>query len=68
MNRWNIDIMTVQMADAVRESLASDRSLRERMQSELDRILPIEFDGYVEPTPSDCCVKEVDGRFMAYIP
>ena len=60
--------MSVQMSEAVRKALTSDCSLRERMQDELDRILPIEFDGYVEPTPSHCCVKDVDGCFMAYIP
>lgn len=60
--------MSVQMSEAVRKALTSDRSLRERMQSELDHILPIEFDGYVEPTPCDCCVKEVGGRIVSYIP
>ena len=60
--------MSVQMSDASRKILESEPSERERVQSELDRILPIEFDGYVNPTPCDCCVKEVGGRLMAYIP
>ena len=68
MNRWNIDIMDVQMSSAVRSSLASDRSLRDRLQKELDRLLPIEFDGCVNPGPADCAVKDVDGHMFAYIP
>lgn len=56
------------MSSAVRSSLASDRSLRDRLQKELDRLLPIEFDGYVNPGPADCAVKDVDGHMFAYIP
>lgn len=60
--------MDTQMSNAVRKALASDCSLRERLQKELDRILPIEFDGYVNPTPADCSVKDIDSCMYAYIP
>lgn len=68
MNRWNIDIMGVNMPDRVRVHLRNHPSVRSRLQEELDRLLPFEFDGYAEPTPGCCAVKEVDGNLFAYIP
>lgn len=62
MNRWNIDIMDVPMQERTRKAILADVSVRSRLQSELDRLLPLEFDGMQPPTPEDCGVRDVDGN------
>ena len=56
MNRWNIDILDVNMQEQTRKKILADANLRERLQAELDRLLPLEFDGTERPYPWDCCV------------
>lgn len=58
MNRWNIDILDVPMQEQTRKKILADAHLRERLQAELDRILPIEFDGTTKPHPCDCGVRD----------
>ena len=56
MNRWNIDIIDVNMQEHTRNKILADANLRKQLQAELDRILPLEFNGTVKPYPCDCCV------------
>lgn len=49
MNRWNIDILDINMQEHTRKKILADAHLRERLQAELDRMLPIEFDGTEKP-------------------
>lgn len=58
MNKWNIDILDVPMQEHTRKAILSNYRLRKRLQSELDRLLPLEFDGTAIPTPSDCGVRD----------
>ena len=58
MNRWNIDILDINMQEHTRKKILADAHLRERLQAELDRLLPIEFDGTEEPYPWDCFVRD----------
>lgn len=60
MNRWNIDILDVNMQEHTRKKILADAQLREQLQAELDRLLPIEFDGTAKPYPWDCCVYDYD--------
>lgn len=60
MNRWNIDILDINMQEHTRKKILADANLRERLQADLDRLLPIEFDGTEEPYPWDCCVQDYD--------
>ena len=66
MNRWNIDILDINMQEHTRKKILADANLRERLQAELDRILPLEFDGTERPYPSDCCVRDY-GKPYVYI-
>ena len=66
MNRWNIDIIDVNMNENTRKKILADVNLREQLQAELDRILPLEFDGTERPYPSDCCVRDY-GKLYVYI-
>ena len=50
MNRWNIDILDINMQEHTRKKILADAHLRERLQAELDRLLPLEFDGTADPT------------------
>ena len=56
MNRWNIDILDINMQEHTRKKILADANLRERLQAELDRLLPLEFDGTAKPSPWDCYV------------
>lgn len=67
MNRWNIDIIDVPMQEHTRNKILGDAHLRERLQAELDRILPLEFDGTETPAPENCGVRDVDGNLYAII-
>ena len=58
MNRWNIDIIDVNMQEHTRNKILADAHLRKRLQDELDRLLPLEFDGTAKPYPRDCSVKD----------
>lgn len=67
MNRWNIDILDVPMREHTRDAILADVRVRERLQSELDRLLPLEFDGTQNPAPEDCGVRDVDGNLYVVI-
>ena len=56
MNRWNIDILDVNMQENTRKKILADANLRERLQADLDRLLPLEFDGTAKPTIRYCYV------------
>ena len=58
MNRWNIDILDVPMQEHIRKKILADANFREQLQAELDRILPLEFDGTEEPNLWYCCVRD----------
>ena len=58
MNRWNIDILDINMQEHTRKKILADANLRERLQAELDRLLPLEFNGTTKPCPWDCCVRD----------
>ena len=66
MNRWNIDILDVHMQEHTRKKILADANLRERLQAELDRLLPMEFNGTEDPHPWDCCVRDY-GKPYVYI-
>ena len=67
MNRWNIDIIDVNMQEHTRNKILADANLRERLQAELDRLLPLEFDGTERPYPSDCCVRDFGDPYDPYV-
>lgn len=67
MNRWNIDILDAPMQEHTRNKILADVHLRERLQAELDRLLPLEFDGTATPSPLDCGVRDVDGNLYVII-
>lgn len=58
MNRWNIDILDIQMQENTRKKILADANLRERLQADLDRLLPLEFDGTEKPNLWYCCVRD----------
>ena len=58
MNRWNIDIIDIPMQENTRKKILADSNLRERLQAELDRLLPLEFDGPSSPNLGYCCVRD----------
>ena len=58
MNRWNRDILDIPMHEQTRNKILADANLRERLQAELDRLLPLEFDGTAVPSPEDCGVRD----------
>lgn len=58
MNRWNIDILDINMQEHTRKKILADANLRERLQAELDRLLPIEFDGAEKPDLWYCFVRD----------
>ena len=64
MNRWNIDILDVPMQEQTRNKILADVNLRKRLQAELDRLLPLEFDGTAEPTPRDCGVRDFGNPYV----
>ena len=58
MNRWNIDVIDILMQENTKKKILADANLRERLQAELDRLLPLEFDGTEKPCLWDCCVRD----------
>ena len=58
MNRWNIDIIDVNMQEHTRKKILADANLRERLQAELDRLLPLEFDSTEDLNLGYCFVKD----------
>ena len=58
MNRWNIDILDINMQEHTRKKILADANLRERLQADLDRLLPLEFDGTAKPNIGYCCVRD----------
>lgn len=64
MNRWNIDILDVPMKEHTRKKILADANLRERLQADLDRRLPLEFDGTERPYPQDCYVHEFEKPYL----
>ena len=58
MNRWNIDILDIPMQEHTRKKILADANLRERLQAELDRLLPIEFDTDEYPNLGYCGVRD----------
>lgn len=65
MNRWNIDILDVNMQEHTRKKILADANLRERLQADLDRLLPLEVDddtGY--PTIEYCYVRDYGKPYL----
>ena len=56
MNRWNIDILDINMQEHTRKKILADANLRERLQAELDRLLPLEFENQAYPNIGYCYV------------
>ena len=67
MNRWNIDILDIPMQENTRKKILADANLRERLQAELDRLLPLEFDGTERPYPWDCGVRDFGDPYDPYV-
>ena len=66
MNRWNIDRLDINMQEHTRKKILADANLRERLQAELDRLLPLEFDTPGYPNLGYCCVVDC-GKPYVYI-
>ena len=66
MNRWNIDILDINMQENTRKKILADANLRERLQAELDRLLPLEFENQSYPNLGYCCVRDY-GKPYVYI-
>ena len=66
MNRWNIDIIDIPMQENTRKKILADANLRKRLQDELDRLLPIEFENQEYPNIGYCCVRDY-GKPYVYI-
>ena len=64
MNRWNIDILDIQMQEHTRKKILADANLRERLQADLDRLLPLEFDGTEKPTIEYCYVHDYGEPYL----
>lgn len=58
MNRWNIDILDINMQEHTRNKILADANLRKRLQAELDRLLPIEFENQAYPDIGYCYVSD----------
>lgn len=67
MNRWNIDIIDVNMNENTRKKILADANLRERLQAELDRLLPLEYDGDENPNFCYCCVRDAGDPYDPYV-
>ena len=68
MNRWNIDILDVPMQEQTRNKILADANLRERLQAELDRQLPIEFENpEYPPNIGYCCVRDFGNPYDPYV-
>ena len=64
MNRWNIDILDINMQEHTRKKILADANLRERLQAELDRRLPIEFDTQEYPNLGYCYVHDYGKPYL----
>ena len=64
MNRWNIDILDIQMQEQTRKKILADSNLRKRLQDELDRRLPIEFENQAYPDLGYCSVKDFGKPYL----
>lgn len=64
MNRWNIDILDINMQEQTRKKILADANLRERLQADLDRRLPLEFDGTEEPNLGYCYVHDFGKPYL----
>lgn len=67
MNRWNIDILDINMQEHTRKKILADAHLRERLQAELDRRLPIEFDTQEYPNLGYCYVHDYGKPYDPYL-
>ena len=67
MNRWNINILDVPMQEHTRNKILADFSLRKRLQAELDRLLPLEFDTQEYPNIGYCCVRDAGDPYDPYV-
>lgn len=67
MNRWNIDILNIPMQEHTRKKILADANLRERLQAELDRLLPLEFDGTEYPNLGYCGVCDFGDPYDPYV-
>ena len=64
MNRWNIDILDINMQEHTRKKILADAHLRERLQAELDRQLPLEFDTQEYPNLWYCYVHDFGKPYL----
>lgn len=64
MNRWNIDILDIPMKEYTRKKILADANLRERLQAELDRLLPLELDGTGYPNIGYCYVRDYGKPYL----
>ena len=64
MNRWNIDILDVNMQEHTRKKILADANLRERLQADLDRLLPLECDDTGYPTIEYCYVRDFGKPYL----
>ena len=64
MNRWNIDILDINMQEHTRKKILADANLRKRLQDELDRRLPLEFDGTDYPNLGYCYVHDFGKPYL----
>ena len=64
MNRWNIDIIDIPMQENTRKKILADANLRKRLQAELDRLLPIEFENQSYPTIGYCYVHDFGKPYL----
>lgn len=64
MNRWNIDIIDVNMHENTRKKILADANLRERLQAELDRLLPLEVDDTGYPNIEYCYVRDFGKPYL----
>ena len=54
------------MQEHTRKKILADANLRERLQAELDRLLPLEFENQSYPNLGYCCVRDY-GKPYVYI-
>ena len=64
MNRWNIDILDIPMKEHTRKKILADANLREQLQAELDRLLPLELDGTGYPNIGYCYVHDFEKPYL----
>ena len=64
MNRWNIDILDIPMQENTRKKILADANLRKRLQDELDRLLPIEFENQAYPNIGYCRVHDFGKPYL----